>query len=173
MLLDTVVPLISMELNMVFYFCILTPIVAFKSFGQGQFSKDNVIWEYVSLIWILQCSEIEWVHPPSMIILICHCTFPFTINVPCLSISTLFSVSSVPFSLQSLSPPTSPQPEVQVSTPSIPPPDLVTEDKSPGHRTVEVAIPHVGTFVIESEEGGYDDEVALAQTNLLPVWHME
>lgn len=99
--------------------------------------------------------------------------FPSTINIPCFSISTLSSVSSVPFSLQSLSPPTSPQPEVQVSTPSIPPPDLVTEDKSPGHRTVEVAIPNVGTFVIESEEGGYDDEVALAQTNLLPVWHME
>ncbi|XP_041088568.1 ubiquitin carboxyl-terminal hydrolase 25 isoform X3 [Polyodon spathula] len=28
-------------------------------------------------------------------------------------------------------------------------------------RVVEVAIPHVGTFVIESEEGGYDDEVML------------
>lgn len=36
------------------------------------------------------------------------------------------------------------------------------EDESPGQRTVEVAIPNVGTFVIESEEGGYDDEVALA-----------
>lgn len=56
-----------------------------------------------------------------------------------------------------------------MSTPSTPPPDLVTEDESPGQRTVEVAIPNVGTFVIESEEGGYDDEVALAQTNLLPV----
>uniref|UniRef100_A0A8C9T9C9 Ubiquitin carboxyl-terminal hydrolase n=1 Tax=Scleropages formosus TaxID=113540 RepID=A0A8C9T9C9_SCLFO len=31
---------------------------------------------------------------------------------------------------------------------------------APTHRVVEVAIPHVGTFVIESEEGGYDDEVA-------------
>uniref|UniRef100_A0A4W6DZR3 Ubiquitin carboxyl-terminal hydrolase 25 n=1 Tax=Lates calcarifer TaxID=8187 RepID=A0A4W6DZR3_LATCA len=58
----------------------------------------------------------------------------------------------------SLPSPTSPQPEVQLSTPSTPPPDLVMEDESPGQRTVEVAIPNVGTFVIESEEGGYDDE---------------
>lgn len=56
-----------------------------------------------------------------------------------------------------------------MSTPSTPPPDLVTDDESPGQRTVEVAIPNVGTFVIESEEGGYDDEVALAQANLLPL----
>ncbi|XP_039633201.1 ubiquitin carboxyl-terminal hydrolase 25 isoform X4 [Perca fluviatilis] len=61
----------------------------------------------------------------------------------------------------SLPPPSSPQPEVQVSTPSTPPPDLVTEDESPGQRTVEVAIPNVGTFVIESEEGGYDDEAMM------------
>ncbi|XP_057676369.1 ubiquitin carboxyl-terminal hydrolase 25 isoform X1 [Corythoichthys intestinalis] len=51
--------------------------------------------------------------------------------------------------------------EVQLDTPTIPPPDLVTEDESPGHHTVEVAIPNVGTFVIESEEGGYDDEFLL------------
>lgn len=51
---------------------------------------------------------------------------------------------------------------------STPPPDLVTEEEeSPGQRTVEVAIPNVGTFVIESEEGGYDDEVALTQKNPL------
>lgn len=56
-----------------------------------------------------------------------------------------------------------------MSTPSTPPPDLVTDDESPGQRTVEVAIPNVGTFVIESEEGGYDDEVALAKTTLLPL----
>lgn len=61
-------------------------------------------------------------------------------------------------------------------TPPPPPPsDPVTEDESPGQRTVEVAIPNVGTFVIESEEGGYDDEVALAlclcdiRAPLLPV----
>ncbi|XP_057676370.1 ubiquitin carboxyl-terminal hydrolase 25 isoform X2 [Corythoichthys intestinalis] len=51
--------------------------------------------------------------------------------------------------------------EVQLDTPTIPPPDLVTEDESPGHHTVEVAIPNVGTFVIESEEGGYDDEAMM------------
>nr|XP_020477766.1 ubiquitin carboxyl-terminal hydrolase 25 isoform X3 [Monopterus albus] len=56
---------------------------------------------------------------------------------------------------------TSPQPEVQVDTPSTLPPDLVTEDESPGQRTVEVAIPNVCTFVIESEEGGYDDEAMM------------
>ncbi|XP_029433756.1 ubiquitin carboxyl-terminal hydrolase 25 isoform X2 [Rhinatrema bivittatum] len=47
----------------------------------------------------------------------------------------------------------------------------------PSQRVVEVAIPHVGTFVIESEEGGYDDEaikleysrlVTLAQETSLP-----
>ncbi|XP_027305079.1 ubiquitin carboxyl-terminal hydrolase 25 isoform X1 [Anas acuta] len=32
---------------------------------------------------------------------------------------------------------------------------------APNQRVVEVAIPDVGTFVIESEEGGYDDEVML------------
>lgn len=47
-----------------------------------------------------------------------------------------------------------------MSSPCTPPPELVTEDESPGQRTVEVEIPNVGTFVIESEEGGYDDEVA-------------
>uniref|UniRef100_I3KFS1 ubiquitinyl hydrolase 1 n=1 Tax=Oreochromis niloticus TaxID=8128 RepID=I3KFS1_ORENI len=50
---------------------------------------------------------------------------------------------------------------VQMNTPVTPPPDLVTEDESPGQRTVEVAIPNVGTFVIESEEGGYDDEAMM------------
>uniref|UniRef100_A0A673A6Z0 Ubiquitin carboxyl-terminal hydrolase 25 n=1 Tax=Sphaeramia orbicularis TaxID=375764 RepID=A0A673A6Z0_9TELE len=50
---------------------------------------------------------------------------------------------------------------VQTNPPSSPPPDLVVEDESPGQRTVEVAIPHVGTFVIESEEGGYDDEAMM------------
>ncbi|XP_043927741.1 ubiquitin carboxyl-terminal hydrolase 25 [Protopterus annectens] len=35
---------------------------------------------------------------------------------------------------------------------------------APAQRIVEVEIPHVGTFVIESEEGGYDDEVMLSPT---------
>ncbi|XP_068186740.1 ubiquitin carboxyl-terminal hydrolase 25 isoform X1 [Antennarius striatus] len=56
-------------------------------------------------------------------------------------------------------PPTSPVPEA--NTPSTHPPDLVMEDESPGQRTIEVAIPHVGTFVIESEEGGYDDQAMM------------
>lgn len=77
------------------------------------------------------------------------------------------SVSCVPFSLQSSPPPSSPQPDAHMSLPSSPPSDLVTEEESPCQRTVEVAIPNVGTFVIETEEGGYDDEVALAQPNLL------
>lgn len=76
---------------------------------------------------------------------------------------SVLPVSSFPFSLQSPPPPSSPQPEVQAPAP--PPSDPVTEDESPGQRTVEVAIPNVGTFVIESEEGGYDDEVALVQTH--------
>uniref|UniRef100_A0AAQ5ZNU5 Ubiquitin carboxyl-terminal hydrolase n=1 Tax=Amphiprion ocellaris TaxID=80972 RepID=A0AAQ5ZNU5_AMPOC len=75
--------------------------------------------------------------------------------------ASILPVSCVPFSLQSLPPPTSLQPEVQMGTAPTPPPDLVTEDESPGQRTVEVAIPNVGTFVIESEEGGYDDETMM------------
>lgn len=58
-------------------------------------------------------------------------------------------------------PPSSLQPEHQVNIPSTPSPDPVIEDECPGQRTVEVAIPHVGTFVIESEEGGYDDEAMM------------
>uniref|UniRef100_A0A8C3G285 Ubiquitin carboxyl-terminal hydrolase n=1 Tax=Cyclopterus lumpus TaxID=8103 RepID=A0A8C3G285_CYCLU len=53
----------------------------------------------------------------------------------------------------------SPQPMSVQAAP--PPSDPVTEDESPGQRTVEVAIPNVGTFVIESEEGGYDDEAMM------------
>lgn len=44
------------------------------------------------------------------------------------------------------------------------------EDKPPSQCTVEVAIPNVGTFVIESEEGGYDDEVAPC---LCVIWLMD
>ncbi|XP_033834985.1 ubiquitin carboxyl-terminal hydrolase 25 isoform X1 [Periophthalmus magnuspinnatus] len=66
-----------------------------------------------------------------------------------------------PEALLSASPhsPSSLQPEA--SPPSAPSPDLVKEDQSPGQRTVEVAIPHVGTFVIQAEEGGYDDEAMM------------
>lgn len=42
---------------------------------------------------------------------------------------------------------------------------------APNQRVVEVAIPDVGTFVIESEEGGYDDEVHLiAVVCTAPPW---
>ncbi|XP_061754141.1 ubiquitin carboxyl-terminal hydrolase 25 isoform X1 [Nerophis ophidion] len=51
--------------------------------------------------------------------------------------------------------------EGKLSTPSTPPPDLVMEDESAGQHTIEVPIPNVGTFVIESEEGGYDDEAMM------------
>lgn len=37
--------------------------------------------------------------------------------------------------------------------------DNAPAQPAPNQRVVEVAIPDVGTFVIESEEGGYDDEV--------------
>lgn len=39
--------------------------------------------------------------------------------------------------------------------------DNAPAQPAPNQRVVEVAIPDVGTFVIESEEGGYDDEVHL------------
>lgn len=133
----------------------------------AQFWKDSVIWEFVSLLenHFKSCSVYEYFCNISVyLFLYIFCSFP-------LHQYSIIPVSSVLFSLQSLPPPTSPQPEVKVSTPSTPPPDLVMEeDESPGQRTVEVAIPNVGTFVIESEEGGYDDEVALAQTNLLSLF---
>uniref|UniRef100_A0A6Q2WQI0 Ubiquitin carboxyl-terminal hydrolase 25 n=1 Tax=Esox lucius TaxID=8010 RepID=A0A6Q2WQI0_ESOLU len=46
------------------------------------------------------------------------------------------------------------------------PEGLLSADEPPSHRTVEVAIPQVGTFVIESEVGGYDDEVAMMTPNM-------
>ncbi|KAM9384313.1 ubiquitin carboxyl-terminal hydrolase 25 isoform 1-T1 [Pholidichthys leucotaenia] len=60
-------------------------------------------------------------------------------------------------------PPASPKPEVPMGTPSAPPPppDMVSEDESSSQHTIEVAIPNVGTFVIETEEGGYDDEAMM------------
>ncbi|XP_063812425.1 ubiquitin carboxyl-terminal hydrolase 25 isoform X2 [Pseudophryne corroboree] len=41
------------------------------------------------------------------------------------------------------------------------PTDNTLVPSAPSQRVVEVAIPHVGTFIIESEEGGYDDEVMM------------
>uniref|UniRef100_A0A7N6BMF5 Ubiquitin carboxyl-terminal hydrolase 25 n=1 Tax=Anabas testudineus TaxID=64144 RepID=A0A7N6BMF5_ANATE len=46
------------------------------------------------------------------------------------------------------------------------PPSTAPQPECPGQHTVEVAIPNVGTFVIESEEGGYDDEVAMMTPNM-------
>ncbi|XP_028838797.1 ubiquitin carboxyl-terminal hydrolase 25 isoform X1 [Denticeps clupeoides] len=64
--------------------------------------------------------------------------------------------------------PTTPYPQdMPPGSPSqTPPPELVEGDDATGplpsaHRMVEVAIPHVGTFVIESKEGGYDDEAMM------------
>ncbi|XP_077150148.1 ubiquitin carboxyl-terminal hydrolase 25 isoform X2 [Ranitomeya variabilis] len=48
-------------------------------------------------------------------------------------------------------------PEAVLQTPS----DNTPVSTAPSQRVVEVAIPHIGTFVIESEEGGYDDEVMM------------
>ncbi|KAG9486161.1 hypothetical protein GDO78_008964 [Eleutherodactylus coqui] len=45
-------------------------------------------------------------------------------------------------------------PEAVLQTPT----DNTPVPAAPSQRVVEVAIPHIGTFVIESEEGGYDDE---------------
>ncbi|TSM28222.1 Ubiquitin carboxyl-terminal hydrolase 25 [Bagarius yarrelli] len=46
-----------------------------------------------------------------------------------------------------------------------PPPDPAqdgsTSTAASPHRVVEVAIPHVGTFVIQAREGGYDDETMM------------
>lgn len=71
-----------------------------------------------------------------------------------------------------LAPPSDPQP---VDPSLTPPSDPPMEDEPLSQRTVEVAIPQVGTFVIESEEGGYDDEVALDTqlTQLTLLWCAE
>lgn len=86
--------------------------------------------------------------------------FPPPSNMSCPVICTSCSLVTLLFQYPPL--PSTLQPEVPA-----PPSDQPTEDESPGQRTVEVAIPHVGTFVIESEEGGYDDEVASALSDLL------
>lgn len=89
--------------------------------------------------------------------------FPSPSNISCPFICP--SCSPVTLPLQSAPPPSTLQPEAQMSP--APPSDQVKEAEAPCQRTVEVAIPHVGTFVIESEEGGYDDEVAAAPSQLL------
>ncbi|XP_051971942.1 ubiquitin carboxyl-terminal hydrolase 25-like [Xyrauchen texanus] len=56
-------------------------------------------------------------------------------------------------------------PDHQVSSEPCPPPDPEQEDSTSAppaaHRVVEVAIPNVGTFVIQSKKGGYDDEAMM------------
>lgn len=79
---------------------------------------------------------------------------------PLLPVSATTSLHSLPF-------PSSLQPEVQMNAAPTSPSNRLTEDEATGLRTVEVAIPNVGTFVIETEEGGYDDKVAVATTNHL------
>lgn len=38
-------------------------------------------------------------------------------------------------------------------------PENTTSQPPSNQQVVEVEIPHVGTFMVESKEGGYDDEV--------------
>ncbi|XP_051764171.1 ubiquitin carboxyl-terminal hydrolase 25 isoform X1 [Ctenopharyngodon idella] len=55
-------------------------------------------------------------------------------------------------------------PDSEVTSDPCPPPDPEQDDSaSPPapQRVVEVAIPNVGTFVIQSKEGGYDDEAMM------------
>lgn len=40
-------------------------------------------------------------------------------------------------------------------------PENTTSQPISNQRVLEVAIPHIGKFMIESKEGGYDDEVPL------------
>ncbi|XP_076875342.1 ubiquitin carboxyl-terminal hydrolase 25 isoform X2 [Brachyhypopomus gauderio] len=55
--------------------------------------------------------------------------------------------------------------ESHETPPQSPPPDPTQNGSAlsppPPHRVVEVAIPHVGTFVIQAREGGYDDETMM------------
>uniref|UniRef100_A0A4W4EP67 Ubiquitin carboxyl-terminal hydrolase 25 n=1 Tax=Electrophorus electricus TaxID=8005 RepID=A0A4W4EP67_ELEEL len=55
--------------------------------------------------------------------------------------------------------------ESHETPPQTPPPDPTQNGSAlnppPPHRVVEVAIPHVGTFVIQAREGGYDDETMM------------
>lgn len=80
--------------------------------------------------------------------------FPF---LPAVSFSPVCSscVISTPLSLQA---------ESHAPPAQTPPPDAAQDGSASTAatpvRVVEVAIPHVGTFVIQSREGGYDDEVA-------------
>lgn len=84
-------------------------------------------------------------------------SFPFPPAVsssPSVSVCTS-CVISTPLSLQA---------ESHAPPAQTPPPDAAQDGSASTAatpvRVVEVAIPHVGTFVIQSREGGYDDEVA-------------
>lgn len=46
-------------------------------------------------------------------------------------------------------------------------PENTTSQPPSNQQVVEVAIPHVGKFMIESKEGGYDDEVPLLKISAL------
>ncbi|XP_073685179.1 ubiquitin carboxyl-terminal hydrolase 25 isoform X3 [Garra rufa] len=59
----------------------------------------------------------------------------------------------------------SPRPDSEVTSDPCPPLDPEQDDSASSppapQRVVEVAIPNVGTFVIQSKEGGYDDEAMM------------
>lgn len=90
---------------------------------------------------------------PAVLLSLFHCLF--------LSLCSSRTVSSL-LSLQAKS---------HASPAQTPPPDPAQEGSASTavtpHRVVEVAIPHVGTFVIQSREGGYDDEVAPVPAGVL------
>lgn len=48
-------------------------------------------------------------------------------------------------------------------------PENTTSQPPANQQAVEVEIPHVGKFVVESKEGGYDDEVPLLQCVALTI----
>lgn len=119
-------------------------------------------------VWfLLLISENErWVLDPNQFHLFVYsCRSSISISPSCSCLFDHLFLCMFYFSC-TFSSPLSLQAESCASPAQTPPPDPAqdgsasTSTAAAPHRVVEVAIPHVGTFVIQSREGGYDDEVA-------------
>lgn len=101
--------------------------------------------------------------PNGFHLFIYSCLSSFSISPSCSCLTVCFCVCSICSSC-TISSPLSLQAESCAFPAQTPPPDPAQDGSASTavapHRVVEVAIPHVGTFVIQSREGGYDDEVA-------------
>lgn len=153
------------------YYCFFLRFVSVACYELNQ-DRTIIFLLYFSLIpkagvWCLMwvCEWALWPNGFSlfMYVFIYLCQFSFSISLSsssfsssvCLCVFVQSRTISSPLSLQA----ESHEPPVQTVPPD-PAQDGSSSTTVAPHRVVEVAIPHVGTFVIQSREGGYDDEVA-------------